>query len=316
MVRIINLKTMKVALSPPFSVLCLGNFDGVHLGHRALAEETVRQKQVLSAEFEGIASGAWFFDPPPSPYIFGERAPRLSTTEEKLEHFASIGLDYAFLADFSELCRLTPTDFVKKILVGECHAVHAVCGYNFRFAKNASGDAAMLSTLMNGHVSVMPCITLDGKPISSSAIRALLAAGDAEEASRMLGHPVSLSAKVLHGKALGKTIGIPTVNQCFPLHAARLADGIYISRTWVDGTSYPSVSNIGHRPTFDDGEQVNCETHVIGFASDLYGRKITVEFFKRVRGEIRFPSIEELQNQIRADIAATKAYFEEKRRQP
>ncbi len=316
MIRIINLKTMKEALPPPFSVLCLGNFDGVHLGHRALAEETMRQKQALSAEFQGIAGGAWLFDPPPAPYLFGERAPRLSTTEEKLKHFANIGLDYAFLGDFSELCRLTPADFVKKILIGECHAVHTVCGYNFRFAKNASGDAAALSMLMDGRASVMPCVTLDGKPISSSAIRALLAAGDAEEAGRMLGYPFSLSAKVLHGKALGKTIGIPTVNQCFPLHAARLSDGIYVSRTWVDGRSYPSVSNIGHRPTFDDGEQINCETHVIDFAGDLYGRHITVEFFKRLRGEIRFPSIEELQTQIRADIAATKTYFEEQRRQP
>ena len=315
MIRIVNLKTEEECLPPPFSVLCLGNFDGVHLGHRALAEETLRQKKALSADFPGIVSGAWLFDPPPAPFLFGERAPRLSTTEEKLHLFADIGLDYVFLADFSELYRLTPADFVKKILVGECRAVHTVCGYNFRFAKNAKGDAALLAALMEGRVSVMPCIMLDGKPISSSAIRALLAAGDAEEAGRMLGHPFSLSAKVLHGKALGKTIGIPTVNQCFPLHAARLSDGIYISRTWVDGISYPSVSNIGHRPTFDDGEQVNCETHVIGFDGDLYGSKITVEFFKRLRGEIRFPSIEALQAQIRADIAATKQYFEEQRRQ-
>ncbi|MBO5305926.1 MAG: riboflavin biosynthesis protein RibF [Clostridia bacterium] len=315
MIRIVNLKTMKEALPPPFSVLCLGNFDGVHLGHRALAAETLQQKQTLDAEFQGIVSGAWLFDPPPTPYLFGERAPRLSATEEKLEHFARIGLDYAFLADFSELCRLTPTDFVKNILVGECHAVHIVCGYNFHFAKDASGNTETLSQLMDGHVSVMPCITLDGKPISSSAIRTLLAEGKIEQASAMLGYPFALSAKVLHGKALGKTIGIPTVNQCFPLHAARLSDGIYVSRTWVDGISYPSVSNIGHRPTFDDGEQINCETHVIGFDGNLYGKRITVEFFKRLRGEIRFSSIEALQAQIQADIAATKQYFEEQRRQ-
>lgn len=315
MIQVINLKTMREDAPPSFSVLCLGNFDGVHLGHRALAMETLRQKEALASSYVGIASGAWLFDTPPSHFLSCKPVPQLTTLEEKLEHFARIGLDYAFLADFSELKGLESTEFVERVLKKECHCVYTVCGYNFRFAKNAMGDAEALVDLMGGMGRVLDCVTLDGKAISSSAIRAQLASGNAEEASRMLGYPFALSSTVLHGKALGKKIGVPTINQHFSCGAMRLMDGVYISRTQIDGKSFPSVSNIGHRPTFDDGDAVNCETHIIGYEGDLYDRPLRVEFFKRLRSEVRFPSVEALGEQLKADISAAKQYFEDQRRQ-
>lgn len=315
MIRVIDLKTMSEATPPPFSVLCLGNFDGVHIGHRTLAERTVRIKEELSASLAGLGSGAWLFETPPSLSLCPKPIPQLSTLEEKLVRFAEIGLDYAFLADFSALKDLSPEEFVGKVLKEQCHCVYAICGFDFRFAKDASGNADTLMSLMDGRGETVGCVALDGETVSSSAIRALLMDGNAEKATRMLGAPFSLSAEVLHGKALGKNLGVPTINQHFATGAIRPKDGVYISRTRIGDTLYPSVSNIGTRPTFADGETVNCETHILGYEGDLYGQTIRVEFLKRLREEIRFSSVDELGQQLRADIAEAARYFEHTRRQ-
>ncbi len=315
MIRVIDLKTLSEVTPPPFSALCLGNFDGVHIGHRALAGRTVQIKEKLSDSFAGIGSGAWLFETPPSRTLSPKPIPQLSTLEEKLARFAEIGLDYAFLADFSALRYLSPKEFVEKVLKEQCHCVYAICGFDFRFAKDAAGTADMLMSLMDGRGETVGCVTLDGETVSSSAIRALLADGNAERAARMLDAPFALSSEVLHGKALGKNLGVPTINQQFAPGAIRPKDGVYISQTRVGNTLYPSVSNIGTRPTFADGETVNCETHILGYEGNLYGQTIRVEFLKRLRGEIRFTSVEALRQQLRADIAEAAHYFEHTRRQ-
>ena len=305
MIRIIDLKTMTEAAPPAFSVLCLGNFDGVHIGHRALIEKTMQNKTRLEDSFSGVKSGAWLFAAPPMP----SKKASLTTLEEKLAHFAALGLDLAFLADFSEMKDLSPSDFVENVLKDECRCIYAVCGFNFRFAKGASGNADTLCELMNGRGETVGCVSLDGEPVSSSAIRTLLSEGDAEKAARMLGEPFALTATVLHGKALGKNLGVPTVNQRFGESAIRPMDGVYISRTFVEGVPFPSVSNVGTRPTVENGATVNCETHILGYDGDLYGRELKVEFLKRLRGEIRFSSVDALKEQLKNDIAATAQYF-------
>lgn len=300
---------MKEAPPPAYSVLCLGNFDGVHIGHRALIMETSRQKERLCC-YHGIAGGAWLFEVPPSFSLTESGAPQLTSLNEKLVLFASLGLDYAFLANFDKLRDLEPAEFVEEILKKQCRCVYTVCGFNFRFAKHAMADATVLQKLMDGNATILDCIMQDGKPVSSSAIRALLANSELPKANKMLGRPYSLTAPVLHGKALGKTIGIPTVNQMFDTHTMRPEGGIYVSRTWVGGTAFPSVSNIGTRPSFDDGDFINCETHIIGYDGDLYGTEVTVEFFERLRSEIRFPNTEALRAQLREDIANAINFFE------
>ncbi len=308
MIRIIDLKTMKEAPPPAYSVLCLGNFDGVHIGHRALIMETSRQKERLCC-YHGLASGAWLFEVPPSFSRAESGSPQLTSLNEKLTLFASLGLDYAFLADFDKLRNLEPSEFVNEVLKKQCRCVYTVCGFNFRFARHAMADALTLQNLMDGNTKILDCVTQDGAPVSSSTIRTLLANGESMKANKMLGRPYSLSAPVLHGKALGKTIGIPTVNQTFDAHTMRPKGGIYVSRTWIGGVAFPSVSNIGTRPSFDDGDFINCETHIIGYEGDLYGSTVTVEFFERLRSEIRFPNTDALRAQLGEDIANAINFF-------
>ncbi len=315
MIRIIDLKTMTEAAAPTYSALCLGNFDGVHIGHRALVKATVQAKERFASSFVGLKSGAWLFATPPSFALNKKAPPQLMTLKEKLSCFATLGLDYAFLADFSELKDLSPSDFVENILKQECHCVYTVCGFDFRFAKKASGDADALMTLMEGMGEIVDCVSLDGETVSSSTIRLLLSEGNVEQANRMLGAPFTLTAEVLHGKALGKNLGVPTVNQRFAKGAIRPADGVYISRTLVGGIPFPSVSNIGTRPTFADGDTVNCETHILGYEGNLYGKELTVEFLKHLRGEIAFSSVELLKNQLQKDIEVTAEHFKHIRRQ-
>lgn len=295
--------------APPHSVLCLGNFDGVHIGHRALIQATVCAKEKLLSSLADLKSGAWLFETPPSVALNKQQPPQLMTLREKLLCFAALGLDYAFLADFAELRDLNPSDFVENVLKQACHCVYAVCGFNFRFAKMASGDADTLMKLMEGRGETVECVTLDGEAVSSSSIRLLLAEGNTEKANRMLGGPFTLTAKVLHGKARGKHLGVPTINQHFREGAIRPAGGVYISRTQIEGTRYPSVSNVGTRPTFEDGSSVNCETHILGYDGNLYGKTLAVEFLKRLRGEISFSSVELLKKQLQEDIAAAAEYF-------
>lgn len=308
---IIHLKTMREVLPPPFSVVCLGNFDGVHVGHMALIREAVRQKSALEKAYDGIASGACFFRTPPSDYILSTPIPQLTTFEQKLKLFAECSLDYAFVIDFCEIGGLSPEDFVSKVLKQELHCVFAVCGFNFHFGKNAAGNADILGTLMNGALSVIDPIHVDGNIVSSSAIRQMVSEGNLHLIPPLLGRPYCIEAEVLHGKALGRTIGIPTINQYFPGNLAIPKLGIYITQTTINGIDFPSVTNVGIRPSVDDGTRVNCETHILDFAGDLYGQQAKVQFIKRLRDEIRFESIDALKEQIRQDIAATQAYYKE-----
>ena len=309
MIRIIDLKTMTETEAPLFSVLCLGNFDGVHIGHSALIKATVQAKERLSPSMAGLGSGAWLFDPPSSVVRNPNAPPQLTTLDEKLTRFAALGLDYAFLADFATLRDLCTSDFVEKVLKQTCHCVYAVCGFNFRFAKNASGDAETLLSLMDGKGETVDRVTLDGETVSSSTIRRLLSEGNVEKANRMLGLPFTLTAEVLHGKARGKDLGVPTINQCFEKGTIRPLGGVYISKTFIEGTPFPSVSNVGTRPTFERGESVNCETHILGYNGDLYGKTLTVQFLKHLRNEVAFSSIDLLKKQLQQDIELTAKYF-------
>lgn len=291
----------------PF-VLALGNFDGVHSAHRALLMRAVRL-----AHDRGCMSAAWCFDPPSSSYL-GSTA-TLSTTEEKLALFAECGLDYACLADFPALREYSPSDFIETVLKQNARAVHVVCGFHFRFGKGGAGDAELLKRAFDvSGVDILPpiCLPLDGHEtvISASAVRTALLGGDTKTATRLLGRPYSLTAPVVHGKALGRTLGIPTINQNVPDGKLMPLDGIYATRVWIEGKYYIGVTNIGHRPTVDRLDAtVNCETHILDFDHDLYGKTVTIEFHHRLRDEKKFNSLDELKTAVHGDIAAAKRYF-------
>ena len=309
MITVIDLKSMRRIAPPRAAVLCLGNFDGIHLGHKRLIEETLERKRKLSAKREGIVSGAWFFETPPSEILAGKPVPQIMTLDEKIEKFAKLGLDCVYLADFAAMRTLPPAEFVEDVLKKECNCIFAVCGFNYHFAHKGEGDATALKTLMNGNAHIVDCFSVDGVAVSSSRIRSLLQEGDVSGASKLLGGEFSLSAPVLHGKKLGREMGIPTINQVFPHTAVIPKNGIYVTSTAIDGILYPSVSNIGVRPSVERNGGVNCETHVIGFDGDLYGKTLTVSFKARIRDEQTFPNLPALIDRIRQDVEETKKYY-------
>lgn len=309
MITVIDLKSMKEIAPPTATVLCLGNFDGIHLGHRRLIEATLAVKHSYAAARENLLAGAWFFRAPPSEILSDTPVPQIMTLEEKLAKFAALGLDLAYLADFSEMRELSPSAFVNDVLKKRCNCVFAVCGFNFHFAHKGSGNAELLTELMEGNARVVDCLSVDGEAVSSSRIRTLLQKGDVTTAEKLLGGGYSLSAPVLHGKKLGREMGVPTINQVFSHKAVIPKNGIYVTSTVIDGKQYPSVSNVGVRPSVEMAGTVNCETHIIGFDGDLYGKTVSVIFKVRLRDEQTFPSLPALTAQIKRDVEATKIYY-------
>lgn len=302
-----NLQTMQreESVSSPLSV-ALGNFDGVHIGHAELIRRTVEH-----ASANGHASAVWTFSDGAGTLPNKPGTPAITTTEEKLALIASMGVDYAILESFSDVRGLSPEQFVKELLVKKYSAVCTVCGYNFRFGAGGTGDSDDLRSLMAPHdCIVVPPVYKGTTPVSSSAVRALLKKGDMEGARGLLGRPFYINLPVIKGKQLGRTIGIPTINQSFPEGHIVPMGGIYICTVSTDSEEYMGVANVGTRPTVDNDDHVlNCETHIIDCNKDLYGKNVKVAFHHRLRDELRFDSIDGLRHQIQCDIEKTKHYF-------
>ena len=305
---VINLQTLTEDQLPKKTVLCLGNFDGVHIGHQKLISKTVSIKNDLSESCNDVCSGVLFFKTSPRELITKTTVPLIINPIEKLKLFKGLGLDYAIILEFEDVMHMTPANFVSKVLKEELGCIHAVCGYNFKFGKKASGDAHDLLRLMDESTTVIDKVSIDGIDVSSSNIREFIANGNVTLVNLLLGRNYSISGTVIHGKKLGRTIGIPTINMQIDKGYAVLKNGIYVSQIKIDGTLYRSVSNIGIRPSVKDNDLINCETHIIGFDGDLYGRNLSVEFLKFVRDERKFDSINKLKEQIIKDIITAKEY--------
>jgi len=286
------------------TVPALGSFDGVHTGHAQLLHAAC----VLAQEYDA-APAVWTFSAPP----FHAQSGTLTTLDEKLTLLASHGIRYAMLYAFSDVRHLEPERFVHDILCGECHAAAAVCGFNFRFGRGAAGTAETLVRLLGAYsarVQIVPAVEIGGAPVSSTRIRALLDAGDVSGAAVCLGRPYSVCLPVVHGKELGRTIGIPTINQNIPHDLQIPAHGTYATAVSVNGVLYPGVTNVGVRPSITDDDHIpNAETHIIGYHGDLYDHPVRVYFRSRLRDEMKFDGIDALRTQISADIAASVSTF-------
>lgn len=293
-----------VSANPSAGGLCiaLGMFDGVHLGHRRILAAAKRKSTEL-----GLRAAVLIFSSSP------HGAPAIYSLDDRLRIFRGLGMETALIYDFDELRFCLAEDFVRRVLFETWHARAVFAGYNYRFGTEAKGDAARLSELCALYgifCDVAGEVETSGVAVSSTRIRNLLSAGRIEEANALLASPYHLTAPVLHGKALGRTIGLPTINQSFGSSRLIPKRGIYFTKTLVGGKAYPSVSNIGVRPTVEQGADVNLETNLIDFSGDLYGRTVTVEFYHFRREERRFDTVKELTGTIRADRAAAAAYFE------
>ena len=288
------------ARTPAPFVAALGDFDGVHTGHR----EVLRYAAALAAK-EGVASAAWFFRDSPKSGV-----PVLTGTDEKRALIAECGVDFALTEDFSAVRDLSPEDFVNEYLIPlGCRG--AVCGFNFRFGRGAAGDASLLDALCKGAgiaFAAVPPVEWNGEPVSSTRIREAIACGDVEDAAKMLGRRFSVSGEVEHGRTLGRTLGTPTVNMDFIPGRVMPRRGVYYTLTNIDGDLFQSVSNAGCRPTVG-GSSCRLETHILDYTGDLYGRRLSVEFIKFRRPETAFGSFTELEDAIRADRAAAEDFF-------
>lgn len=291
-------------------VIALGTFDGVHSAHKRLFEEAMKLKSKINAR--GV--GAWCFRDLPAAFLRAESIPKLMSLEEKVEAMLSFGLDFVAVGSFEDFRALDAESFVTSLLIEKLGCVGAVCGFNHRFGYMGKGNAALLTSVLGeDNVVTVEEISYGGETVSSSAIRRHISSGDMERATIMLGRPFSLKAPVIGGKRLGRKLNFPTANQNFKSGSVTPLHGIYATRCKIDGIPYMGVSNVGIRPSIVDGSDdhtVNCETYIIDFSGDLYGKELTVEFCKLLRTEKKFDSIEALRRQISLDVEQAKEYFE------
>ena len=288
----------------PLSI-ALGNFDGVHIGHRRL----LCAARDAAEGIPSCAAAAWTFT---SLAKDNPAVPALTTPEEKLHQFAAAGLDYAILEDFDAVRSRSAKDFTENYLMDRLHAAAVVCGFNFRFGRGGTGDAELLSRILARRgvpLTVVDPVMLGRAVVSSTRIRAAVADGDMESAAALLGRPFSICFPVLYGNQLGRTIGLPTINQNFPAGHIIPRRGIYACRCTVGEHRYAGVANIGVRPSVPGDGHINCETHIIDYNGFLYGKSIRVEFCRRLRDERKFDSIDALKTAIEADVRAARAYF-------
>lgn len=283
------------------TAVAIGVFDGVHRGH----QRVMRDMTAMAAE-RGLTPVALTFDPHPLEFIAPERAPALLTTvEQRAEFLAECGVEVLGVLPFLEIRDLEPFAFVTEILVERLHVRALAVGADFRFGRDRAGDTVALRRFgeeFGFTVDVVEMVGRDGPGgvISSTRIRALIAAGEVAAAAALLGRPFELVGPVVHGDARGRSIGFPTANLHVPDRMAVPGDGVYAAYSRVDGVDHPSVVNIGVRPTFGVNQRT-VETHLIGVDLDLYGQTVTVAFVRRIREERRFDGIEALTRQIAAD---------------
>lgn len=297
-------------IAPPSErpVIALGNFDGVHVGHQKLLYETVR----LSFRYKARPT-VWTFRKTPRAVLSGTPVPELCTLSERMEQFRRCGITCAVLEDFEAIRAMTPEEFVDTVLVKQLSCAAVVCGFNYRFGKNGAGDVTRLRELLDAHnvpLTVIDPVEVDGTVVSSTHIRNLIAAGETEEAQKFLGYAYFMDGIVRHGKHLGTDLGYPTVNLALDPGRACPKGGIYCTSVDIGEDVYVGVTNIGSRPTVnDDGEDITVETHIVGTDELLYGRRIRVNFYRRLRDEKKFSSLEELKAAIETDKKSAEEYF-------
>ncbi len=298
-------------MCPQGSVVCIGAFDGLHLGHRALVRHAVSRGQSL-----GLPTVALSFEPLPREFFArGNPPPRLTLPRAKLEALQGLGTDRVGLLRFNQaLASMSAEDFVHRVLVGRLAAREVWIGPEFRFGHRRAGDLALLQAMgteLGFSAQEIEPVHAGGGRVSSTRIREYLQAGEFVPAAELLGRPYAIGGRVVRGKQLGRTLGFPTANLRFPKTPA--LSGIYA--TWVHGVGdrpWPSVSSFGTRPTVDGVEPL-LEAHLFDFSGDLYGRHIEVEFVAKLRDELKFPDLPSLTEQMQRDAADARQILSEHR---
>jgi riboflavin kinase/FMN adenylyltransferase len=288
----------------PYPVTALGNFDGVHLGHRAILKAAIDR-----ARAAGGTAFALTFDPLPAKLLVPERAPQLILApEDKLELLRLSGIDGVIVLHFTrELSRLTPREFVRDYLLGKIGAREVVVGHSVSFGHERAGNAAVMVELgreFGFDTTVVGPVKVGGLEVSSTKVRGLIREGDLRGAAKLLGRYHFLHGVVVRGRERGRTIGFPTANmECETECVA--PDGVYATRVVLDDGAYGSITNIGMRPTFAEAARA-IEAHIFDFNRDIYGRQIKLELIERIRPERKFEGVEALKSQIALDLSRAR----------
>jgi riboflavin kinase/FMN adenylyltransferase len=289
------------------TVLTVGNFDGLHLGHQKILRMVVARARATA-----LTAAAITFDPHPMKLLQPERAPlMIETLSQRLAGIEQIGLDAALVLRFDRaLSLLSPEDFLQRILMERMHVAAILVGANFRFGHCGAGDVRLLAQFGKEHgfdVETISPVEIEGIVVSSTAVRNAIAEGRVDEAVPLLGHPFSLAGEIRPGAGRGRTILFPTLNMV-PEQELLPKLGVYATEGVVRGNVFQSVTNVGTRPTFD-GQGVTVESHLFGFDEQISGGAMEVRFHTRLRDERKFSGAEELRAQIARDILAAREYF-------
>jgi len=291
-------------------VIALGFFDGVHLGHGALLRRTAEV-----ARDRGLSPAVFTFDRPPKAVVTGRPIPLINSPEDRQGLVKRLyGIDKIIMAPFDQRMMTMPwREFITGFLVGEHQAVHLVAGHDFHFGHKNQGNPQLLQETckeLGIGCDIIPRVEIGGMTVSSTYIRQLVEEGDMERASRFLGHPHTLTGTVRHGRGIGRSQLFPTANLIVPPNVLIPSHGVYVTRAYLpDGSAYDAVTNVGNRPTVNNGADITVEASLLHFEGDLYGQTLRLDFFKKLRGEMRFDSVDALRAQIQQDIGATASYL-------
>lgn len=287
------------------TAVSLGKFDGVHKGHDVLI------RQLLSAKEKGLETVVFTFDIPPKSLTENNNYRVLSTNEEKKSVFEQYGIDYLLFCPFTkEIMNMEPEDFVDW-LVTSLHVKRIVVGSDFCFGHNRRGNHTLLAKLSEKYgykLTVVNKLTYKNREISSSYVREEILKGEIETANELLGYPFFVGSEVVHGRQLGRKIGIPTINMKLPAEKILPLKGVYVTKVLVNDRFYAGVTNVGCKPTVNNSNKVVVETHLLDFAGDLYGMELKVFFFHYIRPERKFESVEALRKQMEKDIGECRKY--------
>jgi riboflavin kinase/FMN adenylyltransferase len=292
------------------TVLTLGVFDGLHLGHQLIMSTVVERARAINAVPTVIT-----FDPHPRAVLHPESAPPLlQTFDQKIEAFGVLGIEQAIVIRFTrDFAQLEAGDFLRDVVRDRLQGLEVYLGRGFAFGRNREGNIELLrkvSEHLGFSADEVPEVRLRGQRISSSKIRGLLAEGRVNLARRMLGRPYGVEGRVVRGAERGRYLGFPTAN-LRPENRVIPRGGVYVTATLIEGAWRRSITNIGTRPTFEnDSAPLSVETYVMNWTGDLYGDVVRVRFLHRLRNERKFASIDELKQQIARDLNRAASYFE------
>lgn len=289
------------------TVVALGNFDGVHKGHQQIISRTVK-----SAEAAGYKSAVFTFSNHPKNLMADEIVVKnILYAEEKAAIIESLGVDYMFNIPFDrKILTMDPIDFIDKLLLGKFNMRQAYCGFNYRFGYKAAGNAEILMKegMKKGFgIHIQEPFQIDGNLVSSTFIRGLIQEGRVDQCLKYMGRLYSIGGEVVVGNKLGRTIGFPTSNIMIDETMVTPPNGVYVTYCTYNGVRYPSVTNVGVKPTIGTYHK-NVETHIFNFDKELYGKNIRVEFLEKTRDEQKFESVEALSKQITDDCITARSY--------